>query len=317
MGIVCITIWKCRSKNIQKILSKEERKMKKLFSLLFLVVLLVAGACTSTPEPTPPPVVQQPTEVPTEEIIPTEEMEPPVELTEPKPTEEPESIPAVCPSTEITVATPEDLFIDLGEFSFEAEKVVYAGDISALTISVREPEALMKEGGNFTFTMPSPGFIYLGPNSAVTIDGESWGGQGIASKEGEFLVPQGAMIKVETNGEEFPPNTILDITFISGETIPLEEIEQEEIPSSVVCNSQGLWEFTIKNEGKEDLLFPVNTSKTLLIKTFEGLKKAIYPWGETPGESIKIGFTLFEGDQLILSPGGEITFLIFGLYPAE
>jgi hypothetical protein len=286
--------------------------MKKLiiFSLL-LVVLMVAG-CVTTPEPTTP-IQPEPTEVAPE---PTEVAPEPTEVA-PEPTEEPESIPAVCPSTEITVATPEDLFIDLGEFSFEAEKVVYAGDISALTISVREPEALMKEGGNFTFTMPSPGFIYLGSNSKVTINGESWGGNGIGTDKGQFLVPQGTTVEVETQGEEYP-NTILDITFISGETIPLEEIKQiaEEIPSSIICNSQGLWEVTFKNDGNEDLLIPVDTQKGLLIESFEKLSKVIYPWGETPGTEIKTGYLLVNGDKFILSPGGSITLLIFGLYPS-
>ena len=291
--------------------------MKKLFSLLFLVVLLVAGACTSTPEPTPPPVVQQPTEVPTEEIIPTEEMEPPVELTEPKPTEE--VIPPTCPSEAVEIADPENLFIDLGDpyGIVKATEAVYPSGEKSYIIALFEPETLMKDGGTFSFVMPSLGFIYLNENTDMTIEGQRWERYGslARSPEGNFLVSQGSTVNIETPGGLEFPNSILDILFLSGKAIPAEDVlqVQEEIFHSTTCSSQGLWEITLNNNTPEDIEVPVNGYRYLMLHP-DGVKTVKFSWGETEPKN---GFILSKGDSLTLLPNGSVTLILLDLYPAE
>lgn len=289
--------------------------MKKLFSLLFLVVLLVAGACTSTPEPTPPPVVQQPTEVPTEEIIPTEEMEPPVELTEPKPTEE--VIPPTCPSEAVEIADPENLFIDLGDpyGIVKATEAVYPSGEKSYIIALFEPETLMKDGGTFSFVMPSLGFIYLNENTDMTIEGQRWERYGslARSPEGNFAVPQGTVVEIEAPGGLEYPNSILDIMFLSGKVIPIEDVLQiqEEFSNSISCNS-GLWELSLFNSTDKDV--EIKTDHKYLILHPDGVKTVKFSWGEIPASA---GLTLSQGDSLTLLPNGSVTLILLNLYPAE
>ena len=300
--------------------------MKKLlFTVLFIVVLLVGG-CTSNPTAE---VVEPTAEVvePTAEVVePTAEVvEPTAEVVEPtaevvEPTAEVVE-PTTCPSEAeaVEIADPENLFIDLGDPHgiVKATEAVYPSGEKSYIIALFEPETLMKDGGTFSFVMPSLGFIYLNENTDMTIEGQRWERYGslARSPEGNFLVSQGSTVNIETPGGLEFPNSILDILFLSGKAIPAEDVlqVQEEIFHSTTCSSQGLWEITLNNNTPEDIEVPVNGYRYLMLHP-DGVKTVKFSWGETEPKN---GFILSKGDSLTLLPNGSVTLILLDLYPAE
>lgn len=313
------TIRICRSKNIE-ILQKEEETMKKLIISLLLVILLVAG-CT-TPEPTTkPPVVQQPTEQvvvsttkPTTEptVVPTEvptEKVPPTEI----PTEVVEQ-PTFCPSEEeIQVASPEDLVIVLdGDGDGTRIKATEANDgqRSFYLLNMKVPAKLYEEGGEFSFTMPSAGFVFLGKNT--TCNGES----SIArSPSGELVIPKGMTLEIQTEGGFTFPENVLQIVFISGQTLPMPTLPDLE-GISISCNKQ-LWEISVVNTTEKEVEFPILGKLQYLIKDPDGVAKLKTSRGEIPGTDIQTGFILSEGDKITLLPNGGISFVLWDFYPVK
>jgi len=280
--------------------------MKKLFSLLFVVVLLVAGCGTTTPEPTRP--IEVPTEIPTE--VPTEI---PTEVSTEAPTEEPTPTEeVVCPSEIVEATSPEDLFIILdGDGTRIQATEANDGQRSFYLLAMHEPATLYQEGGEFSFTMPSAGFVFLGKNT--TYDGE---GSIARTPEGDLLIPKGMTLSIKTQGGFAFPESIVQIIFIGGETISIPtppDLEGANI--SIRCNN--LWEISVENTSKEDIEIPILGKLQYILNNPDGVANVETSWGKIPGAEIQTGAILSEGDKITLLPNGSVTFILWDFYPVK
>ena len=307
-------------KNTKNFLKEEEMK-KLLFTVLFIVVLLVGG-CTTAEVVEPTAEIVEPTaEIvePTAEIVePTAEVvEPTAEIVAPTAVPTEETIPLTCPEAGIETAHPEELLIDLGQYGGEvkpSEMSFLTGETYAFILN--EQESLMTDGGSISFAMPSLGFVYLHEKTNLIIDGQTWERYGslAISPKGNFLVPQGTILEIEVlGGIEFPA-AIMEIMFVSGQAIPAEDILQlpEGVSYSVRC--EGSWVITVENTTEAEIEIPINKYRYMILHP-DGVKNVKFSWGEMP--QVKTGLIISPGESLSLLPNGSVKLIRLDLYPAK
>ena len=205
-----------------------------------------------TAVPTIVPATEEPTEVPTEVPV--------VILTE-DPPEEPTPIPIIelpeiCQYT-LDVPVPQKITMDLREYG---EYELYNSSTYDMFLMppfllnpIREAEAdvsaLIKEGGEFSFIMPSAGIIFT-KTGTVTIDGELWSGKYAAlSPSGEFIIPAGSQVHVKADGVLSEEYSLIEAIFLSGNPVNLVDVSYPD-NTTLSCENV-LWKINYKNSSTQ------------------------------------------------------------------
>lgn len=318
---------------------REKIEMKKLLFVLIVIIVLATG-CNQGVAPTQAPAepafpeeeptqIPTPTEGPTDIPVPTDEptATPTLEPT-PTPTEEPtpEPLPDRCPLEGFDIEMPE--IVDFGEYGmYQVGQTSIRNDDTKYLSFFLAPgkpgldeglNRIMYDGGEFTFTMPSIGVMFLlVDETEVKVNGEEWNpleGKGtvIVSPEGKIILPAESTVEVITKGGIEKDTPVFVIRFLSGRQIESEEIQQPEM-SFLACNE--LWQLTIKNSSEQDITIPLEMGKALILKDFEGLLNMADSFGDIPSEYIIKGINLFSGYSITIRKGGFVELLILDLYP--
>lgn len=301
--------------------------------LVSLIIVFVLSGCGNQVKPVPTPTkepvaqIEQPTvetEEPTEDatVVPTEEpTEVPTEI--PTPTEEPTQapLPDACPVEHLKVASPEKLFLDLGEYGvYPATETSYPDGKLFYNVYLDNTwwgenlATLIQDGGVLSFQMPSPGVIIVPDMIGVTVDNVPWNvdAHTIMSPEGNFIVKAESIVDL-TIDKQFADDFLLMINFLAGEPVSLPPVLPEN--SSLHCGE--VWELTISNQSNSDISVPLEVEHVLIIKDSKNLLGIVYPYGESLAKNKMVGYVLLDGDIVKIAPEGVVTFIVLDYYPVN